>query len=115
MNSNREELERIGFSDGRIERVELLLSGEVIIVFKNWQERILRLRFKGVVYFKSFQFGGDDTEVQIATDTEEIREALRVIKQNGDSVEAYSNLVQITFMSDAPMMIVVFQEFENET
>ena len=114
MNSTREQLERIDFSDGRIKQVELI-NGEVLIVFKNWQERILRLRFKGVVYFKSFEFGGDDTEVQIANDTEEIREAIRVIQQDGGSIVAYPNLLQITFISDAPVIIVVFQEFENES
>ena len=62
MNSNLEQLEKIDFGDGRIERVELVRD-EVLIIFKNWQEHILRLRFEGVVYFKSFEFGGDDTEV----------------------------------------------------
>ncbi len=114
MNNIREQLEGIDFSDGRIERVELV-SGEVLIVFKNWQERILRLRFKGVVYFKSFEFGSDDTEVQIVNDTEEIKEAIRVIEQDGGSIKAYPNLLQITFISDAPVMMVVFQEFENES
>ncbi len=109
-----EQLKRIDFNDGRIERAELL-NDNVVIVFKNWQEQILRLRFSGVVYFKAFEFGGDDTWVQIASDTEEIREAIRVIEQNGENGESYPNLVQITFKGDAPKMIVVFQQFENES
>ncbi len=113
MDSIREQLGRIDFCDGQIERVELV-SGEATIVIRNWQEHILRFRFKGVVYFKSFEFGGDISEVQIAEDAEEIKEAIHV-EQDGGGIEAYPNLIQVTFICDAPVMIVVFQEFENES
>lgn len=114
MKSTHEQLEKINFCDGQIERVELA-NDEVVVVLKDRQERILRFRFKGVVYFKAFELAGDISEVQIAEDTEEIKEAVRVIEQSGGSAEGYPSLAQVTFTTGVPAVIVVFQEFENES
>ncbi len=48
-------------------------------------------------------------------DTEEMKEAMRVVINDGGSAEGYPDLVQASFMADAPVMIVVFQEFTNES
>ena len=100
-----------------IEAVELK-NGVAVVTLSNLQKwsfgrasdsETLRLRFGGVVYFKSFEFGGDLSEICLSNNTDEIREAIKVIENDGGSVAGYPNLVQASFVHDAPMVIVVFQ------
>src|SRR4028118_561128 len=106
----QKQMKRISFSDAQIQHVDIK-NGEVLVTIYTWQQKILRFRFNGVVYFKSFEFGSNLSDVHVSDDTEEIKEAMRVVINDGGSAEGYPNLVQASFVADAPIMIVVFQEF----
>ncbi|HEX8466137.1 MAG TPA: hypothetical protein VF627_16105 [Abditibacterium sp.] len=110
----QQQIEHINFEDAQIKHAEVK-NGEVLVTVENWQTKLFRFRFKGVVYFKSFEFGSDLSKLQLSDDTEEIREAMRVIINDGGSIEGYAGLIQASFVSDTPVMIVVFQEFTNES
>lgn len=111
MNTIHEKLQEFDFCDGQIEGVELQ-NGNVVLVFKNWQERTFHLKFSGVVYFKSFMWGGDISEVQLIKDAEEIKEAFRFIEHDGGATKDYHNLVQLNFISEIPVVVLVFQKFQ---
>jgi hypothetical protein len=110
----QEQMKGISFSDAQIQHVDLI-NGEVLVTIHEWQQKTLRFRFKGVVYFKSFEFGNNLSDIHVSDDTEEIKEAMRVIINDGGSAEGYPDLVQVSFVAEAPVMIVVFQEFTNES
>ena len=104
----------IDFNDARIQGVEIS-NGKALILLQDWREKTIRLRFSGVVYFKAFEFGSDLSQVVVNDDTEEIKEALRVILHDGGHAEGYPDLVQVSFLSNAPIMIVIFDKFVNES
>ena len=103
-----------------IEAIELK-NGVAIVTLSNLQRRAqlfgkasrsetLHLNFSGVVFFKSFEFGGDLSEIRLSDESDEIREAIHVIENDGGTAAGYPNLVQASFVAEAPLMIIVFQQ-----
>ena len=64
MGNVADELERIDFSDGTTERVHLV-GEDALLTYRLWTEEETVLRFKGVVYFRSFYLGGEIEEVRV--------------------------------------------------
>ena len=114
----KRELKRAGcerVDDATIKSAELK-SDEAIVKVETWELKALILRFTGVVYFKSFEFGGNLSEIRLEENSDEIREAVLAIERAGGRAKGYPNLVQLSLVSDDdPLMIVVFQTLEVQS
>ena len=110
--SVQDKLAQISYSDGHVDQVQLI-SDQANLVFRDWREQVWHLRFRGVVLFQSYEFGGDVSEVRVGDDAA-LQEALEVIKQNGGKREGYPGLVSVSFLCDAPMITLVFQDLDVE-
>ena len=82
MNNSTEIIDKFDFCDGQIESVSL--NGEsAILNFCNWKEEKYAFIFKNVVYLKCYEFGCDITGVRILNQSQEINEAVEIIKESG--------------------------------
>jgi hypothetical protein len=91
-------IENFDFCDGQIESV--FLDGDTAeLCFNSWKEKKYKFIFKEVVYCKCYNFGFDVSEVELVNQTEEMKEAIEVIKSGGGKAEGYNdfNFYQINF------------------
>lgn len=106
------QLAGISFSDARIQNIALQ-NGNVRINLQDWQGKSICLQFSGIVYFKAFEFGSDISEVMVGRDTPEIAEARRIQERDGVTDAASLTLIQVSFIGDNPIVVVVLRDFAS--
>ena len=102
------QLNRVSFSDGRIEQVHLVGS-QALLVFRDWQEQIWHLQFDGVVYFQSCEFAGDISEVQISSGSILVEKAVAAIERDGGRRKGYPELTGVSYLAEQPVVALVGQ------
>jgi hypothetical protein len=102
------------FHDGEI--VAIRHDGEnAIMSFKNWQEILYRIMFKGVVGFQSFEFPATPAAI-IKTESTFITTCIESIALAAGTPAGYSEyqFTQLDIEGDGYPMSIVFQDIEIE-
>ena len=109
--SLQDKLAQVSFSDGSIEQINLI-GDEAQVTFRDWREQVWSLRFQGVIFFQSYEFGGDVSEVQVSNEMTALAGVIAAIERNGGDRAGYPGLVSVRFLGDSPMITVVCQNLD---
>ncbi|PKN25735.1 MAG: hypothetical protein CVU65_07840 [Deltaproteobacteria bacterium HGW-Deltaproteobacteria-22] len=105
-------IQAFDFHDGKV--VSVHLDGkDAVMSFRNWQEILFRITFKGVVGFQSFLFPSTP-EVVTLTDSPFMRKCIESIECAKGSPEGYAGyqFTEVAIECDGHPMCIVFQDIE---
>ena len=106
-------LRAFDFHDGAI--VDVRVDGaSAVMLFKNWQEDIFKITFRGVVGFQAFEFPSDP-EIIIRTASPFIDKCIESIEASKGTPAGYSNyeFVQVDCGEEGhPISIVFFHDID---
>ena len=104
-------LRAFDFHDGAI--VDVRMDGaSAVMLFKNWQEDIFKITFRGVVGFQAFEFPSDP-ELVIRTASPFIDRCIESIEATKGTPAGYSNyeFVHVAFGEEGyAVSIVLYQD-----
>lgn len=106
-------LKRISFSDGQPVRVEYD-GRELVLDYRDWQERVIRLRFSGVAYFEGYGGSASLCEAIIRDSSPEIDQVRQRLSEDWGSREGWQGcqLTEFVIVDDLPLLRVIFESVE---
>ena len=103
------------YSDGVLEQV-ILHDDKADVFFRDYVDTLWYFHFTGVVYIRTYEFGGNVEGVSARDASPEIEEAIASIEKGGGKREGYPGLVQVSFWVDSiPVLTVVFQDLHIQS
>ena len=106
-------LSRVSFSDGR--PIAVAWDGWTLLLdYRNWQEEILRFKFRGVAFVSGYGSGASLCEGAVSCESPEIEHAKSRLANDWGSKETWKDaeLTQLVISDDVPVLTVVFKDVE---